>query len=244
MTRDAHRRIGRWLVLWASLLVAAACSGATDTNDGLSAPTGTASTSTGVSSADPDVTTIDGQVIGVGDYPSFTLEVPDTWSVGGAFVTKGSLGVSVWDVGEVPRNPCHWQSTSSDPGPTVDDLVNAFTAQRFRHPTVPTDVMLGGYPGRSLTWSVPDDWVVTGDADFEGCDVEPSNGHKDFVSWFGNGEGERFQQDAGQIDMLWVLDVNGQRLLVDATYPPHTTGANRAELMRIVESLEFTDQAG
>jgi len=39
--------------------------------------------------------------------------------------------------------------------------------------------------------------------------------------------------------MLWVLDVNGQRLLVDATYPPDTTDANRAELMSIVESLRF-----
>ncbi len=239
MTRGAHRGTGRWLVLSASLLVAAACSGTTDTNVGSPTPTEAASTRTPASSTEPEVTTIDGQVMGVGDYPSFTLEVPDTWSVGGAFVTKGSLGVSVWDVGEVPRNPCHWQSTRSDPGPTVDDLVHALTAQRFRHPTVPTDVMLGGYPGRSLTWSVPEDWVVTGDADFQGCDVEPSNGHKDFVSWFGNGEGERFQQVAGQVDMLWVLDVNGQRLLVDATYPPDTTDANRAELMGIVESLRF-----
>ena len=89
-------------------------------------------------------------------------------------MTRGSLGVSVWDVGEVPRDPCHWQSTMSDPGPTVDDLVGALATQRFRHATEPTDVTLGGYQGRSLKWSVPDDWVVTGDADFEGCDVEPS----------------------------------------------------------------------
>jgi hypothetical protein len=71
--------------------------------------------------------------MGVGDYPAFTLEVPATWAANGAFVTRGSNGVSVWDVGDVPRNPCHWQSTMSDPGPTVDDLVEALTAQRFRH---------------------------------------------------------------------------------------------------------------
>jgi hypothetical protein len=84
---------------------------------------------------------------------------------------------------------------------------------------------------------------VTGDADFEGCDVEPSNGHRDFVSWFGNGEGERYQQVAGQVDMLWVLDVEGQRLLIDATYPPDTPGSDRAQLRTIVESIRFTDQA-
>lgn len=247
MTRGAHRGTIRSLLLSASLLVAAACSGTTATEGSSSTPTAaassptTASTPTPTSSTDPDVITIDGQVIGVGDYPGYTLEVPVTWSVNGAFVTKGLLGVSVWDVGEVPRDPCHWQSTLSDPGPTVDDLVGALTTQRWRHATKPTDVRLGGYPGRSLEWSVPDDWVVTGDAEFEGCDVEPSSGLRDFVSWLGNGEGERFQQVAGQVDMLWVLDVNGQRLLVDATYPPDTTDADRAELTGIVESLRFTD---
>ena len=99
---------------------------------------------------------------------------------------------------------------------------------------------LGGYRGSYLEWSVPADMVVTGDADFKGCDVEPSNGHRDFVSWLGNGYGERYQQVAGQVDMLWVLDVDGQRLLVDATYSPDTTEADRAELASIVESLRFT----
>ena len=194
---------------------------------------------------DPDVTTIEGQVLGVGDYSAFTLEVPDSWSVEGAFVIKpvGVMGVSVWDVGEVPRNPCRWRSTMSDPGPTVADLVDALTTQRFRHATEPTDVSLGGYRGRSLKWSVPDDWVVTGDAEFVGCDAERYNGLRSFVSWLGNGEGQRFQQVPGQVDMLWILDVDGQRLLVDATYAPGASAADRADLMAIVESLRFTDQA-
>ena len=131
------------------------------------------------------------------------------------------------------------RTTVSDPGPTVDDLVDALTTQRFRHATEPTDVTLDDYQGRAFEWSVPDDWVVTGDAEFEGCDIEPSNGLRTFVSWLGNGEGQRFQHVAGQIDMLWVLDVEGQRLVVDATYSPDTTDADRAELMGIVESLRF-----
>ena len=173
-----------------------------------------------------------------------TIDVPATWAANGVFVTKGPQGVSVWDVGEVPQDPCHWQGTMSDPGPTIDDLVEALRTQRYRHATEPTEVTVSGYQGRVLELSVPDDWVVTGDADFEGCDVEPSNGHRDFVSWLGNGEGERYQQFAGQVDMLWILDVDGQRLVVDATYPPDTTHADRAELMSVVGSLRFTDQAG
>ena len=201
------------------------------------------SASTPASSADPDTTTIDGVVMGVLDYPAFTFEVPITWSANGAFVTKGSQGVSVWDVGEVPRDPCHWSSTMSDPGPTVDDLVGALTTQRYRHATEPTEVTLSGYQGRFLELSVPDDWVVTGDADFKGCDVEPSNGHRDFVSWWGNGEGERYLLVAGQVEMVWILDVDGQRLVIDATYPPDTADADRAELMSVVDSLRVTGQA-
>lgn len=242
MMRGAHRKNGRWLVLSASLLVAAACSSTTDVNEESPSPTGPSPASTPSPSSDPVVRTIDGEVMGVGDYPAFTVEVPPTWSVNGVFVTRGSLGVSVWDVGDVPRNPCHPRSTMSDPGPTVDDLVDALTVQKFRHATEPTDVTIGGYQGRLLELSVPNDWVVTGDADFEGCDLQ-SNGHRDFVSWLGNGEGERYLQFAGQIERVWVLDVDGQRLVIDAIYQPETPEDVRDDLKGIVESIRFAEQA-
>jgi hypothetical protein len=140
-------------------------------------------------------------------------------------------------------DPCHWHGNLVDPGPTVEDLVSALSAQKMRHATKPIDVTLGGHDGQYLEWSVPDDMVVTGDADFKGCDVEPSNGHLDFVSWTGNSQGERYQQVAGQVDRLWILDVDGQRLVVDATYSPDTSEAVRDELGRIAESLRFEDLA-
>lgn len=243
------RSIG-WLGLSASLLVAAACSGAPA--DPSSTPTAAASspsaetTLTPVPSAGPEITTIAGHSIGDA-VQGYTVEAPVGWSTfdGGFVVQQGSnvTGLSVWDVGEVPRDPCHWQDSLRDPGPTVDDLVEALTTQRLRHATKPTPVTLDGYEGLYLEWSVPADMVVTGDAEFHGCDIQPSNGLRDFVSWFGNGSGERYQQVAGQVDMLWVLDVEGQRLLVDATYSPDDTEADRAELAAIVESLRFADPA-
>ena len=80
--------------------------------------------------------------------------------------------------------------------------------------------------------------VVTGDSDFKGCDTQ-DNGHKDFVSWTGSLGGERYQQVAGQVDQLWVLDVNGQRLVVDATHSPNATAADQAELKDMVASIQF-----
>jgi hypothetical protein len=243
MTRGAYRGTSRWLVLSASMLVAAACSGATAESSSTASSTPlAAASSTQSPPAVQDVRTVDGQVLGGGDYPGYSVEVPDTWSTYGHFTIKrvpGVLGMSVWDVGKVPRNPCHWRGNLDDPGPTVNDLVVAIAGQPMRNATTPTDVTLGGYRGQYLEWSVPSDMVVTGDADFAGCDVWPSNGHRDFVSWVGNGYGERNQQVAGQVDLLWVLDVGGQRLVVDATYSPDTTEADRDELVGIVESIRF-----
>ena len=51
--------------------------------------------------------------------------------------------------------------------------------------------------------------------------------------------GNRYEQVPGQVDRLWVLDVHGQRLIVDATYSPDTPQADRAELTQVVESLRF-----
>ena len=98
---------------------------------------------------------------------------------------------------------------------------------------------LGGYEGSYLEWSVPGDAVVTGDAEFEGCDVEPSSGLRDFVSWFDTETSDRYQQVAGQVDHLWILDVDGQRLVVDATYSPDVSQADRDELQRVVASIRF-----
>ena len=101
---------------------------------------------------------------GGGDYPSFTVEASVRWSAfGGHFVIKtgsGILGMSVWDVGKVPRHPCHWRGRLYDPGPTVDDLVEALARQPLRNATKPTDVTLAGYRGRYLEWSVPSDMIV------------------------------------------------------------------------------------
>jgi len=181
--------------------------------------------------------------LGSGTYPGFSVEVPASgWSTSdGYFVIKTGgavVGLSVWDVGQVPSDPCHWKASLKDSGRSVGDLVRVLLAQKLRNATAPTDVTLAGHSGKYLEWSVPANAVVTGDSDFQGCD-DAGNGHLDFVSWMGNGKGERYQQVAGQVDRLWVLDVDGQRLVVDATYSPNASAADRDELAHVAASLQF-----
>jgi hypothetical protein len=72
------------------------------------------------------------------------------------------------------------------------------------------------------------------------CDIDPSDVvHRNFNSWLGNGMGNRYQQVPGQVDRLWVLDVDGQRLVIDATYSSDTVQADRDELESVVASLLF-----
>ena len=257
VTTTTRRRTERLLATIGMLLIAAACTGVAEqrssTPASTSMPATTASPSQALASTpsaatDPTVASptsgrTSGKVLGEGALPAYSVELPDGWSAGdGHFMVKygaSVTGVSVWEVAQVPTDPCHWQGHMTIPGPTVDDLVRAFVRQPTRNATTPTDVTFAGYAGKYLEWSVPDDMKVTGDADFDGCDAWPDNGHRDFVSWLGTGDSERYQQVAGQVDRLWVLDVDGQRLVIDATYSPDTPDADRAEQEQVVESLRF-----
>ncbi len=52
-------------------------------------------------------------------------------------------------------------------------------------------------------------------------------------------QGEQYARVAGQVDLLWILHVRGERLVVDASYGPQTSLADRDELMQVVGSLHF-----
>ena len=167
----------RSFAVTATLFLSAACSGtATERLAGTSTPTPSAAAS--------GATTLEGHIVGDSDRPGYTVEIPDGWSTeDGGFIVKeepDALGLSVWDVGDVPRHPCRWQGTETEPGQTVDDLAEVLTSQRLRDATAPSEVTLAGHEGLYLEWSVPDDWIVTGDSAFQGCDDAG-----DFVSWWG-----------------------------------------------------------
>jgi hypothetical protein len=244
-----RRTVARSLVTIGIAFVAAACTGVAERSSApmssTPAPTASATPAVTPTVEPPTTRRIAGRVLGGGTFPAYSVEAPDGWSsADGQFVIKqraAVIGLSVWDVVEVPSDPCHWQGHLTSPGPTVDDLVQALLAQATRAATRPADVTLAGHAGKYIEWSVPADMVVTGDADFEGCDVEPSNGHLDFISWLSSSGGSRYQQVAGQVDRLWILDVDGQRLVVDATYSRDTTEVDRAELGQVAESLRFED---
>jgi hypothetical protein len=178
-------------------------------------------------------------------FPSAVITVAGGWRSYKGFAiqsridTPRQLGLSFWDVTDVYANSCHWLGPMIHPGPTVDGLAVVLAARPLRNATTPVAVSLGGYHGKYLEWSVPVDMH------FSDCDMGPGDTQGWFESWTSKGmsgppsTGDRYQQGPGQVDRLWILDVKGRRLVIDATYMPGATNQDRAVLQQVVDSIAF-----
>lgn len=65
-----------------------------------------------------------------------------------------AVSVRFRDVDQVYGHPCQWQGTLFQPGPTVDDLVNALVDIPQRNSTKPIEVTLDRHAGKDFEWSV------------------------------------------------------------------------------------------
>jgi hypothetical protein len=170
---------------------------------------------------------------GPGPRAHLTVMLPDGWEANDGWVVTGDaedrsfvrLGSSV--VANIYSEPC--SSTLLDPpaGPTVDDLATAFADVWGADATTPTEVTLDGYEGKHMVLTVP------AEVDFADCVI----GH--YMAWRDTGGGDRSFQGPGQIQESWIVDVEGERLLIEASYFPEITPENRAELQQVIESIQI-----
>ena len=163
--------------------------------------------------------------------PRIAVTLPAGWFNynGWAVNDGGPLDLAFWDVDKVYPTPCRWQGKPKiDPGRTVDGLARVLATRPLRHASRPRNTELAGFRGKYLRWSVPRR------INFSRC------GEGYFESWTGRGWAtDRWQQRSGQVDRLWVLDVDDRRLVIDANYLPSATQKERVELDRIVHSIKF-----
>ena len=151
---------------------------------------------------------------------------------------QGLMMVGLWAPVNAYRNPCHWKREGRFNPPiadSVDALVFAMQVQELTEAGKPTEVVIDGFPGKYLRLEVP------ADLDTSGCDVGEFrfwDGPGDSVWWVG-------ALDApGLIGEVWVLDVDGQRVVVQAASYVDAEERYRDEIHAIVESIDFlTDGA-
>jgi hypothetical protein len=240
LVRRAHRRVALTVassVVVAVVLVAGGIRAARSLDGSGSRPAGRATHPT--ASATPLVS---GQRLQPGNYELIlgslaplrvTFPVPSGWlGHDTGVVSRGGeppagSGLHFWTVRNLYVDPCKIGRGLLDPplGPTVDDLANAFATQPRLGGTIPTGVTLDGYTGQHI--------VLTAHAraGFADCDAFA------FDMWAFPGGGVRRAVAPGQRDELWILDVDGVRLVVDLSTLPGTPAEDRAALERMVRSV-------
>jgi hypothetical protein len=166
------------------------------------------------------------------------MELLDGYALQGpngvVFGQDSGQGISAWTVGNVYEKPCRWNGALLYPpiDSSVDGLVAGLASQRGRrHATTPTDIELDGYAGKYMEMSVP------AGIDTASCDGGATGG--EFRTWVDPTFGGQRSLEAGQRDLLWIVDVDGTRLVIDAALGPETTAQDRADRIRMVESIQI-----
>lgn len=135
----------------------------------------------------------------------------------------------------VPGDPCHAESTLPDtPSGTVDELVDALSAQASHDASAPVDITVDGHAGKSITLQVPDPWPADCESDHFCTFVDPT-----LTNPLPADNCARNAHGPGLIDELWIVDVDGTLVIIDAAYWEGTPDETVEEMRAIVDSISF-----
>ncbi len=176
---------------------------------------------------------IDPAVTGVS---RLTLTVPAGWSAADLIAkdagTPTQVFFTIWVVSDVFQDACKWDQTKvvSLVGMTPEQVVTTLAAQKSRTASSPTSTTIGGYPAQQITLT------VAPSLDTSTC----SGGNLRY--W--PGAGPDFSSGlccnlAGNIDTIYVVDVNGKRMVIVARHYPGSPATDVAELQSIVNSIQI-----
>jgi hypothetical protein len=165
------------------------------------------------------------------DAMHVTITVPDGWAgiMGSIWLDEigngapdGAgllLGRGAWLLSDPCTKAQHVVAADVEVGPSVDDFANALADHPLLEVTDPIDVTLAGYSGKYVDLQVP--------ADISMCEV-----YRPFDPGI-------YAQGPGHQWHLWILDVDGLRLVVQSTDYAGTSAKHRSELQAIVDSIEI-----
>jgi hypothetical protein len=163
------------------------------------------------------------------------VTVPAGWvgRIGGPYLAyvawtekPGGVYFSIFD--KVAVDPCQSDSGYVDlpPQGSVEDLVTALTSMPGIEVTGVSDVSIGGSSGTQLTMKAPES--------FASCSLS-SDG---YVVWQ-LPLGATNSMVPGEVDRLWILDVAGQRLVIQSEEPPGYTAEQRADVQAVLNSIQI-----
>jgi hypothetical protein len=156
---------------------------------------------------------------------------------GNGAAPDGAYNIGVWVTPDplIPSDPCEWESTMPDtPAANLDEIVAALGNQATRNASAAEDVTVDGYAGKVITIEMPDGpYQASGNPD---CD-------EDKLCTLGYGDDptacQMWFQEAGQIDELWIVDVDGEFFFVPGSYFSETPASVVDELRALLGSMTF-----
>jgi hypothetical protein len=162
-----------------------------------------------------------------------TIDVPIAYAgFENYFVLKGSssteAGVGTMAISEIYADACRWRGTALGRSAVSsgDEAAAALARQQGLRVSTPTDVVVDGYAGTYMERRVP----------FR-TDVSDCDGGV-FRVYLSPGFGSRLLKP-GQLQRLWILDLEGVPLVIEAGNDPGTSAQVRAELVQMVESVRI-----
>ena len=115
-------------------------------------------------------------------------------------------------------DPCAEEPPDIPVGPSVDDFANALADHPLLDTTDPVDVTLDGYSGKYLDLQTPLDFAC---------------------AFYRPWDPGIYAQGLGQRWHLWILDVDGIRIVIHADDYAGTSAEHQAELQAIVDSIQI-----
>ena len=163
---------------------------------------------------------------------AYQVDVPDQWNVVGGTFLNAAPQSSIFFVAPapvstgLPLHPCR-DHTTRVVGPTVSDLTGALRRQPVLDVTEPVPVTLDGYRGLYVEVSIPET-------------VETDRCVDDRVSLFESGGPDGYIGQEGYVGRWWILEVDGERMVVMPQCDTGCTADELATLTTMTESITFT----
>jgi hypothetical protein len=161
-----------------------------------------------------------------------TLTVPDGWTQssatrGGGIVRGTGQGAATAQLvfgrlGSLQPKPDQCAPPLGQPGPSVDDLVSSLRAVAD---VQVADLTIGPYRGKRVEFAIAD----------------PSSDCRPLHGWSTPSGGEQwiYHWDPGWTHQLSILDIDGVRFVIDASYRIDAPPTVAAEVQAIVDSIEL-----
>jgi len=168
-----------------------------------------------------------------------TIEVPEGWSAGTSWVAIGPKGNTAPDGMAIRFYPGDDLNLYNDPllpsdglldppvGPSVNELVAAMVSHPAWEVTGTDPITVDSYAGQVVHVTLPEGTT----------DATP------FYLFLDGSGGQVYGWAAGQLFDIYIVDVAGERLVIDAFHYPETSAEDLAAQQAVLDSIQIATAA-